>query len=223
MSEHATIQEQLAIFDTLAPAEHQQVEHHLRTCAECRASLAAYQKMDQALHQVVDDRLRYLATQPMVKPKLTPAHAWVGAQQPQSAWFGRFNPLLKSQRLFLLELAGASVLLLFLMMLSLFFFTGWEPNQEQRLASTPTVVEPTVTATPTTPSVWASQLAVHEAPANVTTLPTLVVAEQTTGAVPSYLQHDWAVEYVAAYFKRTPMLRHNDVAPWAWGTTINDV
>lgn len=223
MNEHAKIQEQLAVFDALDTVAHQQVERHLLTCAECRATLVAYQKMDAALHQRVDNRLRYLATQPMVKPKFASVPMQYGQAQHHASWLRGSVLALRPQRLFVLELAGASLLIFLLMLLSLFFLSGGEPNVQQRLALTPTVVEPTVTATPTNPSVWSNQLAVQEAPVDSVAYQPLALAGPVSEVQLCSTQWDWAGEQFAAHLRRAPVLHNAVVMPWDWGVTTNDV
>lgn len=223
MNEHAKIQEQLAVFDTLDPMAHQQVERHLHTCGECQDTLVAYQKMDAALHQFTNNQLRYLATQPLVKPKFTPVPTQYGYAQRGASWLRGLVPAFRSQRLLVLELAGASFLIFLLMLLSLFFLSGGEPNIQQRLASTPTVVEPTVTATPTNPSVWSSQLAVQETPADRAAYQPRAVAGPVTEVELSSTQWDWAGEQFAAHLRRAPVLHNATISPWDWGLTANYV
>lgn len=221
MNEHTKIQEQLAVFDTLDPVAHQQVERHMLACAECRDTLVAYRQMDAALHQRVDQRLRYLATQPLVRPKFMAVPTKAGQVQRRSSWRRGLVPAFKAQRFFVLELAGASLLIFLLMLLSLFFLSGGEPNVQQRLASTPTVVEPTVTATPTNPSVWSSQLAVQEAPVDSTAYQPLALAGPFTDVQLISTQWDWAGEQFAAHLRRAPVLHNAVVMPWDWGVTTH--
>ena len=56
MNEHVT--EQLSHYRDLAPEERRAVDAHLATCAECRATLAAYQRQDAALSALRDLRPR---------------------------------------------------------------------------------------------------------------------------------------------------------------------
>ncbi|MFN8494181.1 MAG: hypothetical protein U0350_41665 [Caldilineaceae bacterium] len=224
MNEHAKIQEQLAVFDTLDSLAHQQVERHVQSCAECQATLVAYQKMDAALHQFANHQLGYLATQPLVKPKFTAVPTRHGQARRRSSWLLGMVPALSVQRRFvMLEVAGASLFIFLLMLLSMFFLSGGEPNVQQRLASTPTVAEPTATATPTTPSLWTNQLAVQTAPAAATAQPSLALAGSLTNVRLSSSQWDWAGEQFAAHLRRSPLLENGVVAPWDWDAAALNV
>lgn len=56
MTEH--VREQLAYYRDLTPEERQAVEAHLNTCADCRATLAAFDRQDAALAAIRDIRPR---------------------------------------------------------------------------------------------------------------------------------------------------------------------
>lgn len=53
---HSEIRESLAVYRDLFGAERQEVDHHLATCAECAATLEAYQQMDRGLSELRDAR-----------------------------------------------------------------------------------------------------------------------------------------------------------------------
>jgi len=161
MSEHVEIQTLLAVYEDLAPQTRQQIEQHLPTCRECTETLAAYQTMDRALHRLVEDKLHCLAAQPMHQP-CTVQHAvlmkpFTPSQQPAS-WLKTWARRLTQQRLVALQLAGAGILILLLVVLSM-LFAAWKPEQEYRIASTPTIEHPVATATPQLKGEWASEVA----------------------------------------------------------------
>ncbi|MCS6909040.1 MAG: zf-HC2 domain-containing protein [Anaerolineales bacterium] len=56
MTEH--VHEQLACYRDLTPGERRQVDAHLDVCAECRATLAAFDRQDAALTAICDIRPR---------------------------------------------------------------------------------------------------------------------------------------------------------------------
>jgi hypothetical protein len=168
MNEHPQIQAQLTVYHELDAHERQQIEQHLRTCLECAETLAAYTAMDQAMHRLVDDKLRYLATQTMrpqfmlgqgvPQPAITTTPL-VGLR-PRSFWLKTWRRRLTQQRPFALQLAGAGILILLLVALSM-LFAVWKPEQQRQIASTPTFEYPLATATPQLDGDWMIQVYTH--------------------------------------------------------------
>ncbi len=58
MTEHERLSDRLAFYRNLFPAERREVDAHLADCAQCRVTLAAYQRQDAALAAIADIRPR---------------------------------------------------------------------------------------------------------------------------------------------------------------------
>ncbi|CAN5818426.1 hypothetical protein BH10CHL1_BH10CHL1_45310 [soil metagenome] len=169
MSEHPQIQEQLALYPTLARHERLSLEQHLSTCPDCAETLATYTSMDQALHRLVDNKLHCLATQP-VQPSFMVAQqsssqaveiSPLAVAQLRPPWLKRWLHTWHQPRAFVLQLAGAGVLILLLVALSM-LFAAWNPAQEHQIASTPTFEHPLATATPQLYGDWGMPVAAHQ-------------------------------------------------------------
>ncbi len=164
MNEHPQIQEQLALYPTLERHERQQLERHLSTCPDCTETLATYLEMDQALHRLVDNKVRYLTTQTVQSPFVAGrccADPVVAITPPQTSWLKSWRRGLPQPRTFVWQLAGAGVLILLLVALSL-LFAAWNPAQEHQIASTPTFEHPLATATPQLYGDWGMPVAIHQ-------------------------------------------------------------
>ena len=218
MNEHDQIQADLAVYAALEPKEHQRIEPHLVACAACADTLASYQKMDQALHQFADSKARYLATQLIMQPK---------PMMPQPSSERRSLRLIQVEHLLgrfihqpalVLQLAGASVLILLLIMISL-LLAGQQPNEQHLRASTPVVVEPTATATPSNPGVWAHQLAVaavnNRAESGNRAGNRVQIVEAMFAQVHfAPIHFDWRWDNFVDQTITVPLPRRNSAAPW---------
>ncbi len=193
MNEHPQIQAQLTVYPTLDRHARQQVDQHLPTCPECTETLAAYTSMDQAVHRLVDDKLRYLATQPLQPAfmpgqrsrdqpiALTPLNGW----RSHAPWLKTNLRQLIQPRLFALQLAGAGILILLLVALSMLL--AWNPEQEHQIASTPTFEHPLATATPQLYGGWDIQVAHQQnaTPFATVSVGATVQAAQVTAHLPA--------------------------------------
>jgi len=54
MTDHDRLSDRLAVYRDLTPAERREVKAHLADCAQCRATLAAYERQDAALAAIAD-------------------------------------------------------------------------------------------------------------------------------------------------------------------------
>ncbi|HEX8681931.1 MAG TPA: ABC transporter substrate-binding protein, partial [Ardenticatenaceae bacterium] len=84
MNQHKRINQLLATYRDLTEAEWREVETHVRTCAECAQTLAAYRAMDRELAEL---KTRDLATQATLQPndRLRKAFGAAGSR-PQPRW-----------------------------------------------------------------------------------------------------------------------------------------
>jgi len=213
MSEHDQIQEQLAIYPALEPNMHRQIAQHISVCPQCADTLAAYQKMDQALHQLTHDKLRYLAAQPMIAPKPNLARSRGNRFWPHLLWRERVWERFTKQPAVVLQLAGASVLILLLIMMSL-LVAGWQQNEQHLLASTPTVVEPVATATPANPGVWASQLAIVEADHGEVSVKLASTVGQRAEATLIQVHFHWRMDNFIDQTSVLPLPKRQVATPW---------
>jgi len=213
MNEHEKIQAQLAVYATLELGEHQQIEQHLIACSECTDTLAAYQKMDQALHQFATNKARYLATQPFMplKPIMPQSSSEHWLLRP--IWVEQLLERFIRQPALVLQLAGASVLLLLLIMMSL-LLTGWQPNERHLLASTPVVVEPTATATPANPGVWGHRLAVVTPDNGEASSKQAGDQAQIAEATLAQIHFAWRWDNVVDQASALSLPKRNSAAPW---------
>ena len=84
MNQHKRINQLLTTYRDLTEAEWREVEAHVRTCAECAQTLAAYRAMDQEL---ADLKTRDLSTQVTLQPSNRLRRAFEGAgSRPQPRW-----------------------------------------------------------------------------------------------------------------------------------------
>jgi len=222
MTEHDRIQEQLAVYPALEPNTHRQIAQHVSVCPQCADTLAAYQKMDRALHQLTHDKLRYLAAHPMIAPK--PGLAWPGVNRfgPRLRWRERVWEQFTTQPAAVLQLAGASVLILLLIMMSL-LVAGWQQNEQHLLASTPTVVEPVATATPANPGVWASQLAIAEADGGEVSVKLASTLGQRTDATLTQVHFHWRMDNFVDQTSVLPLPKRQVATPWNSMVAATDV
>ncbi|MCX6044741.1 MAG: hypothetical protein NT075_06470 [Chloroflexi bacterium] len=215
MSEHPQIQEQLALYPTLDRPARQSLEQHLSTCPDCTETLATYLEMDQALHRFVDNKLRYLATKPIQPPFMAGKHcpdelmAGQAVGSPPVAWPKSWLHVLPQPRTFVLQLAGAGVLIVLLVALSL-LFTAWNPAQEHQIASTPTYEYPLATATPQLYGDWRMPVVAQQQTA--TPLATVSLEGAPADAPPIVQQPDrlFALRGLATY--ESPLLMEIDKA-----------
>jgi Tol biopolymer transport system component len=81
MNNHQTWRDSLAYYHRLPAEERRRVDDHLASCAECRATLAAYERQDAALANI-----------PMLRPR---AWQWrPGRAQPAERWLNLFGQAL---------------------------------------------------------------------------------------------------------------------------------
>ncbi len=84
MNQHKRINQLLATYRDLTETEWREVEAHVRTCAECAQTLAAYRAMDRELAEL---KTRDLATHTSLQPNARLRKAFGAAgSRPQSRW-----------------------------------------------------------------------------------------------------------------------------------------
>jgi len=145
MQDHKQMQALLVTYDELDGPTRQQVDDHLATCPACAATLAAYQQSDHLLRAWLTQKEMSLREQPSWSSVTPPM--WVQRTRPRqrAAWRDPRAFRLSRLRPPLSQVAWAGLLLLLLGLL-LFSFSGWLPIAEPVRAATPTVVTATAEA-----------------------------------------------------------------------------